>query len=86
MPERHSRSEVADQVVHEELFTRLNTVLYTLPAKLQRAFILAQIEQLPYEQVAQIEGTCVGTIKSRVNRARNKIQASLASVLKDDYE
>jgi hypothetical protein len=34
----------------KELFAQLDQTLKTLPGKLQRAFILAEFEQMPYEE------------------------------------
>ena len=86
LPERHNRENSAGHAEYEELFGRLDAGLNALPAKQRRAFVLAQMEELPYEEIARIEGTRVGTIKSRVNRARQKLQASLASMLGDHDE
>jgi len=49
-----------------------------LPSKYKEAFLLRDVEQLPYEEVAQILGVPLGTVKSRVNRAR--------AVLKDELK
>ena len=56
---------------------QLDETLKALPGKLQRAFVLAEIEQMPYEEIARIEGALLGTIKSRINRARARIYAAL---------
>ncbi|MFC1764159.1 RNA polymerase sigma factor [Planctomycetota bacterium] len=85
LPERKLHVDVAEDLSRRELFNKLDAALAKLPAKQRRAFILAQIEQLPYEDVAQIEGTRVGTIKSRVNRAKEKLRASLTANLRDSH-
>ena len=86
LPERHSRENCTDRAEYEELFDHLDAGLNALPAKQRRAFVLSQMEQLPYGEIARIEGTRVGTIKSRVNRTRKKLQASLTSILEDHHE
>ena len=55
----------------------MDQTLKALPGKLQRAFILAEFEQMPYEEIARIEGTRLGTVKSRINRARLRLQATM---------
>ena len=85
-PEQESPSAASDGLVLGEMFVTLDVALRSLPDRQRRAFVLSQIEQLPYEEIAQTEGTRVGTIKSRVNRARQKLQASLATFMKDDNE
>ena len=44
-----------------------------LPEDQRLAFTLVVLEELPYEDAAERLGTAVGTVKSRVNRAREKI-------------
>ncbi len=80
IPEPGRPAGQVDTLMRDELFAQLDGALKRLPAKRRRAFVLTQIEQLSYEEVAQIEGTRSGTIKSRVNRARRTLQASLASL------
>lgn len=86
LPEQMSRDKATDHVVQEELFRQLDTLLLKLPEKQRRAFVLSQIEQLPYEEIAQMEGTRIGTIKSRVNRARSQLQATFALIRKDHHD
>ena len=62
----------------------MDKALAALPAKQRRAFVLAEFEQLPYEQIAQIEGTRIGTIRSRISRARHKLAVSLKPYGMDD--
>jgi RNA polymerase sigma-70 factor (ECF subfamily) len=47
--------------------------LNVLPADQREALILVGAAGFSYEEAASISGCAVGTIKSRVNRARNKL-------------
>jgi len=49
-----------------------------LPAEQREALILVGAEGLAYEEVAQMCGCAIGTIKSRVNRARSKLAEMLS--------
>ncbi|MFI4934602.1 MAG: sigma-70 family RNA polymerase sigma factor [Caulobacterales bacterium] len=51
----------------------LQTALDQLPAEHREALILVGAAGLSYEEAAQICGCALGTIKSRVNRARNRL-------------
>ncbi len=67
----------SDEYSDKEFFAQMDQTLKALPGKLQRAFILAEFEQMPYEEIARIEGTRPGTIKSRIHRARLRLHASM---------
>lgn len=62
---------------HREDFQALDLALHRLPPKQKRAFTLIALEELTYAEAAQIEATSVGTIKSRVSRAREFLKLSL---------
>ncbi len=55
----------------------LHRALFTLPAEQREALLLVGAGGFSYEEVAIIAGCAIGTVKSRVNRAR----ASLAKAM-----
>ncbi|MFQ6007447.1 MAG: sigma-70 family RNA polymerase sigma factor [Candidatus Zixiibacteriota bacterium] len=59
----------------------LDAAIKDLPEKYRSAFILRDIQELPYDEVAKILSIPLGTVKSRVNRARmilrDKLQPKL---------
>jgi RNA polymerase sigma-70 factor (ECF subfamily) len=77
LPEKLDPHHPAERAVREELLARLDEALEALPGKQRRAFVLAEFEELSYEQIAQIEATRIGTVKSRINRARRKLAEAL---------
>jgi len=48
-----------------------------LPDKYKESLILRDIEGMSYKQIADITNVPVGTVKSRVNRSRKKLQKKL---------
>ena len=52
-----------------------------LPPRFRQVIVLVDIQELPYEEVSKIMQVPLGTIKSRVNRARLKLQAKLGDVM-----
>lgn len=48
-----------------------------LPAEYREALVLSDLEGLPYAEVAQVLGIPVGTVKSRLFRARRQLQHQL---------
>jgi RNA polymerase sigma-70 factor (ECF subfamily) len=76
-PERPAQGTPQDAVAREEFLAALDQALLALPLEQRTAFVLAELEHLSYEQVAQIEGIRLGTVKSRVSRARARLMAAL---------
>jgi RNA polymerase sigma-70 factor (ECF subfamily) len=54
-------------------FTDMLKALSKLPIDQREALLLVTAEGLSYEEAAQICGTNIGTIKSRINRARTRL-------------
>jgi len=79
-PENPDFSEPVDSLIQEELFVELDKAMKSLSPKHRRALVLAEFEDLPYEQIAQIEGVRIGTIKSRINRAKNRLRSALDGI------
>ena len=50
-----------------------------LPGDMRTALILSAVEGRKYEEIAQITGVAAGTVKSRINRARQKLKEILTS-------
>jgi len=68
----------AEQHAHLDL-KDLAKALAQLPADQREALILVGAEGFSYEEAASISGCAVGTVKSRVNRARAKLAQLMAS-------
>jgi RNA polymerase sigma-70 factor, ECF subfamily len=59
----------------------LNEVLIQigrLPTDQREVLILAAVEELRYEDIARIQGVPIGTVMSRLNRARDKLRRMTA--------
>ena len=61
---------------------RIQKALGQLPAVFREAVILRDIQDMTYEEIADIIGMPIGTVKSRINRGR----AQLQELLKDIYD
>jgi len=59
----------------------LKQAITCLPPKYKTAFLLRDVEQMSYDEVAQILGVPLGTVKSRVNRARAVLKEHLTPKL-----
>ncbi len=52
----------------------LHNSIRKLPSKLRTAIILKEIEGLSYEEIADILEVSIGTVKSRISRAREELK------------
>jgi RNA polymerase sigma-70 factor (ECF subfamily) len=63
-----------------ELAERLKQALLALPFDQRTAIVLREIDGLSYEEIAFSQGVAVGTVKSRLARARELLRAELRQV------
>jgi RNA polymerase sigma-70 factor, ECF subfamily len=66
-------------------FSEFRAALAKLPSEQREALILVGASGFSYEEAAAICGCAVGTIKSRVNRARTRLADLLAIDSVDDF-
>ena len=67
-----------DQVfAQKELASRLQRALDALPFDQRTAIVLREIDGLSYEEIAYSLGVALGTVKSRLTRARLSLRAEL---------
>jgi len=64
----------------------LEGAISSLPFKYRTVFLLRDVDQLPYEEVASTLNLPLGTVKSRVNRARRILQKKLKPMMEECYE
>jgi RNA polymerase sigma-70 factor (ECF subfamily) len=83
LPESADRSQPHDILIRNEFFEKMDEALEALPLKLRTAFVLSQMEELPHAEIAQIEGIRLGTVKSRISRARDKLRTVLSRTAGD---
>jgi RNA polymerase sigma-70 factor, ECF subfamily len=68
--EGHEAEFAVEAKIPNQLPKVLNSAIKDLPEKYRTAFVLRDVQEMPYEEVASVLGVPVGTVKSRVNRAR----------------
>lgn len=63
--------------VPSNLGPALQEAVSSLPEKYKTAFLLRDIDEMPYEEIARALSVPLGTVKSRVNRARSILRDKL---------
>jgi RNA polymerase sigma-70 factor (ECF subfamily) len=66
-----------DITVNREFVTRIASCMERLGAKHREILILRNVKNQTYEEIAGILGISVGTVKSRIARARESLRAKL---------
>jgi RNA polymerase sigma-70 factor (ECF subfamily) len=75
MPETADPRSPEAPLAEAEVERQLDAALEALPPDQKTAFVLAEIQGLSYEEIARIEGVGLGTVRSRISRARDKLRA-----------
>ena len=60
--------------------TLLEAVIATLPAPLRETLVLREVQDLSYREIAEVTGVPIGTVMSRLARARGRIISIMRTV------
>jgi RNA polymerase sigma-70 factor, ECF subfamily len=74
-PVRSAEAEALDRLADSDILRALRE----LPEEFRVAIYLADIEGYPYKQIADMMGTPIGTVMSRLHRGRAKLRTKLAA-------
>jgi len=70
-----------NELMSKQIANTVNQTLQELPDELRTAITLREIEGLSYEDIATIMGCPIGTVRSRIFRAREAIAEKLRPML-----
>ena len=82
MPEPIDSHPPADAVEESEFLEQLDRSLNALPTGQKTVFVLAEIEEISYADIADIEHISLGTVKSRLHRAKQRLRAALQAFVR----
>lgn len=74
-PDRAADSEIKNEIIQKAL-------LKVKPVY-REVVILRDIQDLSYEEISEITGLAIGTVKSRINRGRIQLQKLLKNIYKE---
>ncbi|MFA5082908.1 MAG: RNA polymerase sigma factor RpoE [Hydrogenophilaceae bacterium] len=69
------------ELMSKQIAMAVNQVVEALPEELRTAITLREMEGLSYEEIAEMMGCPIGTVRSRIFRAREAIAAKLRPFL-----
>jgi RNA polymerase sigma-70 factor (ECF subfamily) len=67
----------------KEIAATVNSAMEALPDELRQAVTLREIEGLSYEEIAEVMNCPIGTVRSRIFRAREAISAKVKPLLEN---
>jgi RNA polymerase sigma-70 factor, ECF subfamily len=70
-----------DRMERHELDSLLQKAIKALPPDARTVIVLRDVEGFSYEEIARMTGWAIGTVKSRLARARGQLRESLRGVL-----
>lgn len=73
----NGRESPEEHALRHELGQTLQRGIATLPPEQRATLVLSDVQGLSYSEIAQATGTSVGTVKSRLSRARSRLRDHL---------
>jgi len=70
-----------DSVVHAEIRVQVEQALRDVPEPYRTALVLRDLEELSYEEIAEVTATNLGTVKSRLTRGREALRQRLSAYI-----
>ena len=68
-------------MIEDERRKAVTRAIASLPQKYRAAIVLRDIEEMSYDRIAQVLSLSEGTVKSRINRARNLLKEKLVAYI-----
>ena len=65
--------------------TQVRDALAQLSVEFRTVLVLKEMEGLAYEEIAEIVGCPIGTVRSRIHRARSELREKLKPVFEQEY-
>ena len=72
--ENHSYENIVEDIESKERFIKMEKLLSKLPTKQREIFIMRNFDELSYEEISNITGKSVGTLKANYFHAFKKIK------------
>jgi RNA polymerase sigma-70 factor (ECF subfamily) len=78
IPDHHTPEA---EMMNQQILAAVNAAVERLPEELRTAITLREMEGLSYEEIASVMNCPIGTVRSRIFRAREAIATELRPLL-----
>ncbi len=75
---------VENDLVERSKFTHLRDCMESLPAEFREIVVMRELEEMSYRDIAEAAGAPIGTVMSRLSRARQRLQDCVAARMKEN--
>ena len=72
-----------EQFAHSEVRAAVEQSLQQVPEPYRTALILRDLEEMSYEEIAEVLAISLGTVKSRITRGRDALRKKLAGYVRE---
>ena len=72
-----------DKVAHHEVQARVDEALRKVPEPYRTTLVLRDLEEMSYEEIAEVLQISLGTVKSRLTRGREAMRQRLVSYVRE---
>jgi len=77
-------ADASEAIERQELADLIAEATARIPEKYRIPFLLREVEELTYEEIQQVTGLKLGTVRSRINRARNRFRQLIKPMLRNE--
>jgi len=63
-----------EEILHQEFRTHLYSALDELPEVYRTAIVMCDLEEMSYSEIADVQKTTIGTVRSRIHRGRRLLR------------
>jgi RNA polymerase sigma-70 factor (ECF subfamily) len=71
-----------DNLAHEEIRAKVEEELHRVPEPYRTTVVLRDLEEMSYEEIAEVTRVSLGTVKSRLTRGRDALKRRLVSYMR----
>ena len=82
----HRTADPSSHLQRDDAQRQVREALDELGAEYRDAILLKEMEELSYEEIAELQGCPIGTVRSRIHRARQLLREKLARVIEREQK
>jgi len=82
--ELHSMSDPLSELSRNETIEGVRKAVLSLPARYREVVVLCELQELSYAEAAGVLGCAIGTVRSRLHRARSLLIDKLRPAIQED--